>query len=253
MEVHHHPNLNHMPKPWKEYLLEGLMIFLAVTLGFFAESLREHFNDRSKEQEYLRSLVNELKYDTSQYKNILQKIIYLRPILDSMYLNIKKPQRFNYILQARWNTPVNETGVLYQPALTTIQQLESSGNLRLIENKDMAYEIMIYETYVKGNLQHNNLQTQVAADNIYSQEDAMCDEADFSDKLNENMLHNIPKEKSALYDMPLLVKDGVVLNKLANGFINYKGRLYAHSIAIHKSIELATNLIASINEKYNLK
>jgi hypothetical protein len=34
MEVHHHPNLHHEKKPWKEYILEGLMIFFAVTMGF---------------------------------------------------------------------------------------------------------------------------------------------------------------------------------------------------------------------------
>ena len=32
MEVHHHPHPGH--KKFKEYLLEGLMIFVAVTLGF---------------------------------------------------------------------------------------------------------------------------------------------------------------------------------------------------------------------------
>jgi hypothetical protein len=42
MEVHHHPQLEHKPKPWKEYFLEYIMIVLAVTTGFFAESLREH-------------------------------------------------------------------------------------------------------------------------------------------------------------------------------------------------------------------
>ncbi len=31
MEVHHHPDLHHKPKKWKEYFLEFLMIFLAVT------------------------------------------------------------------------------------------------------------------------------------------------------------------------------------------------------------------------------
>ena len=34
MEVHHHPDLHHKPKKWKEYFLEFLMIFLAVTMGF---------------------------------------------------------------------------------------------------------------------------------------------------------------------------------------------------------------------------
>ena len=40
MEVHHHPNLHHTGKHWKEYFLEFLMIFLAVTLWFFAENIR---------------------------------------------------------------------------------------------------------------------------------------------------------------------------------------------------------------------
>jgi hypothetical protein len=41
MEVHHHPDLHHEKKKFKEYLLEFVMIFLAVTLGFFAETIRE--------------------------------------------------------------------------------------------------------------------------------------------------------------------------------------------------------------------
>jgi hypothetical protein len=34
MDVHHHPDLHHKKKNFKEYFLEFLMIFLAVTLGF---------------------------------------------------------------------------------------------------------------------------------------------------------------------------------------------------------------------------
>jgi hypothetical protein len=48
MEVHHHPDIHHKPKKWKEYFLEFLMIFLAVTLGFIAENLREHLTERAK-------------------------------------------------------------------------------------------------------------------------------------------------------------------------------------------------------------
>ncbi len=36
MEVHHHPHVE--KKAFKEYFLEFLMIFLAVTMGFFAEN-----------------------------------------------------------------------------------------------------------------------------------------------------------------------------------------------------------------------
>jgi len=38
MEAHNH---THQPKKWKEYISEFLMLFTAVTLGFFAENLRE--------------------------------------------------------------------------------------------------------------------------------------------------------------------------------------------------------------------
>jgi hypothetical protein len=34
MEVHHHPDLHHEPKKWKEYFLEFLMIFFGSNDGF---------------------------------------------------------------------------------------------------------------------------------------------------------------------------------------------------------------------------
>ena len=74
MEVHHHPQLHHNPKPWKEYLLEYLMILLAVITVFFAESLREHIGDNAKEKEYLSSMITELKFDTVEYNNVLKNI-----------------------------------------------------------------------------------------------------------------------------------------------------------------------------------
>ena len=46
MEVHHHPDLHRKKKNFKEYFLEFLMIFLAVTIGLFAENIREHLDDR---------------------------------------------------------------------------------------------------------------------------------------------------------------------------------------------------------------
>ena len=67
MEVHHHPDLHLKPKRWKEYFLEFLMIFLAVTMGFFAESLRENINNKERLHNYIQSLVSDLKSDLSMY------------------------------------------------------------------------------------------------------------------------------------------------------------------------------------------
>ncbi len=63
MEVHHHPEVE--KKGFKEYILEGLMIFLAVTMGFFAESIRDGISDRAKEYEYITSMVEDARTDTA--------------------------------------------------------------------------------------------------------------------------------------------------------------------------------------------
>jgi hypothetical protein len=69
MEVHHHPHVE--KKSFKEYFLEFVMIFLAVTMGFFAESLREHINDNQKREQYIQSLVEDLETDTARMEDII--------------------------------------------------------------------------------------------------------------------------------------------------------------------------------------
>jgi len=46
MEVLHHAHVE--KKRFREYFLEFLMIFVAVTLGFFAENIREMIGNREK-------------------------------------------------------------------------------------------------------------------------------------------------------------------------------------------------------------
>jgi hypothetical protein len=88
MEVHHHPKVE--KKNFKEYFLEFLMIFLAVTMGFFAENLREHFADKTKEHEFIVSLKEDLVSDTTQFN-------FLLPVSDTFY---EKLDSLYFLLQA---------------------------------------------------------------------------------------------------------------------------------------------------------
>jgi hypothetical protein len=63
MEVHHHPHVE--KKGVKEYFFEFLMIFLAVTLGFIAENIREKISEHKRAKIYAGTLVNDLQADTS--------------------------------------------------------------------------------------------------------------------------------------------------------------------------------------------
>ena len=76
MEVHHHPHVE--KKGFKEYFLEFLMIFMAVTLGFFAESLREHLVNHEKERNYMESMIQDLKTDTAEATQVIavQSVIF---------------------------------------------------------------------------------------------------------------------------------------------------------------------------------
>jgi hypothetical protein len=67
MEVHHH---SHHPKKWKEYITEFLMLFLAVTLGFLAENLREEQIIAHQTESVMAQLYHELQKDTASVHRI---------------------------------------------------------------------------------------------------------------------------------------------------------------------------------------
>src|SRR5215471_21684484 len=68
MEVHKHPHHVTHKKKWGEYLLEFFMLFLAVTLGFFAETIREQSTEHKHAREFAVSMLKDLQDDTTQLK-----------------------------------------------------------------------------------------------------------------------------------------------------------------------------------------
>ncbi len=130
---------------WKHYLFEFFMLFLAVTLGFFVENLREHFVEAQREKQYIRSLIADLKSDQ---KVLAQHIAEVRDglsMMDSMINLLDTPSRIR-----------DHTGQLYfwarlAPRLTplsinnrTFEQLKNAGNFRLIRQMNTSDRIMAY-------------------------------------------------------------------------------------------------------------
>ncbi len=154
MEVHHHPNLHHKPKPWKEYLLEYFMIFLAVMTGFFAESFREHLGERSKEREYIVNIRKDLLAEKNNLE-IWIPSIYARAVkFDTLisYLETPGPAKdgSNMYYLARLST----RNAIFEPSDNTILEMKSSGNLRLIRNRDIVNNLMNIERSLE---QYRNL------------------------------------------------------------------------------------------------
>ena len=66
METHAHHLHNAPGKNFRHYFFEFFMLFLAVFCGFLAENFREHQVEKERGKQYLHSLIEDLRNDTSQ-------------------------------------------------------------------------------------------------------------------------------------------------------------------------------------------
>lgn len=125
------------------------MIFLAVTMGFIAENIREHFVLKKHEKEYMVSLVRDLNNDiaglteseatVTRYVNRAYSILYL--FKNANFKNTSSDiYYFGRTLGLR---------NLWRSNDGTIQQLTYSGGLRLIENKSVIDSIQDYINKLK--------------------------------------------------------------------------------------------------------
>src|ERR1700722_17157597 len=133
MEVHHHPDVHHEKKNFKEYFLEFIMIFLAVTMGFFAENIREHFTEEETLKQNMEMVVNGLKNDTAQINGVIdfnkRKVKYLDTLLSFQGTRIVDSSGFAYIIYKTASV------YYYFSNDASFEQMKSSGSIRLIKNK----------------------------------------------------------------------------------------------------------------------
>jgi len=152
VEVHHHPELPHGEKKrFKEYLLEFIMIFLAVTMGFIAENIREHLSDSSKENEYITGMVKNLEVDTIRLNKVINEnrkqadgIDSLRKVSkDKLSQLIVQDSLYLYTSKYLWYT--ND----FTNDDITLTQLRNAGGYRLIKNNGVLDSIAEYESRMR--------------------------------------------------------------------------------------------------------
>jgi hypothetical protein len=149
MEVHHHPELPHGEnKHFKEYILEFLMIFLAVTMGFIAESMREHLSDGSKEREYITGLIKDLKVDTASLNFTISRGRLQLKGIDTLR-NIPKNKLSEIKVQDSLFMYTTEYLFALNPFKSddiTMIQLRNAGGYRLIRKEGAVDSIALYES-----------------------------------------------------------------------------------------------------------
>ena len=144
MEVHHHAHHAYEKKTWKNYFWEFLMLFLAVFCGFLAENQREHMVEHQRAKVFAANLYEELKKDTTSINLTIENIKRDAGKLDTFCLYSTEKQKRNVsngmlYYYASYTTYIN----FYASENTTIEQLKSSGNLRIMGN-DLSQKINVY-------------------------------------------------------------------------------------------------------------
>jgi hypothetical protein len=170
MEVHHHPHVE--KKNFKEYFLEFLMIFLAVTMGFFAEQIRENFAQRSEEKEFIQSFYEDLSSDENNLPNLIKWAQADVDISDSLKQLLDKAD-----LKTRANEAyvdfrllIRQLGIKIYVSERTISQLQNAGQMRLIQSKVVTDSILDYYKNVEtiSSLQEASLAQKARLRILYS-------------------------------------------------------------------------------------
>ena len=140
MEVHHH---SHHPKKWKEYITEFIMLFLAVSLGFMAENIREHQIEKQREIAYLKNVHEDLKLDLINIDNVFNSNTIRLQAMDTLFKIINN------------NTITNEDVYYYirnlalratfESSHVGLDQIKSAGGLRMVKNPEIISGIQEYE------------------------------------------------------------------------------------------------------------
>lgn len=142
MEVHHH---SHHPKKWKEYVTEFLMLFLAVTLGFFAENQREHLIEGDREKQYMQSLYEDLKKDTTILNNLIRYDTFQTAKLDTTNQLLIENSWDAEKIKLLYRLNLKTAGTMrYNLSERTSAQLKNAGVMRLIESRELSNKISEY-------------------------------------------------------------------------------------------------------------
>jgi len=149
MEVHKHPHHVTHKKKWGEYLLEFVMLFLAVFLGFVAENIRGNSVERHREKEYMESLVNDIKADTANAGVVIRDFLNRQPYIDTIVASFGDMLHGNSKVYAQYRRKAYSSFADFNPSDGTMQQLKNAGGLRLIRNKKVVDSILHYDAAIK--------------------------------------------------------------------------------------------------------
>ena len=260
MEVHQHTHSER--NKFKDYLCEFLMLFLAVTLGFFVENQRDHYVEHQRAKEYAKLLIDDLQIDITELnraEQILNRIIVAG---DSLAIFLDNPDikkvpggklyYYEYWSGWRWN-------VISRDA--TIQQLKNSGSLRYMKStivkKILDYEesikliYLLQEKYEPEKIQNWNLVQKIFDQNYFRQLSRIKAAARDS-SLEYFNLSNRELQTFVTLNIPLGTYDKNMLFEIKNWALNSSWSYQVQIGNLQTAIKKAVIAIEALKNEYHI-
>ncbi len=127
-----------------KFLREFLMLFLAISLGFFVENYREQIIEDKRELDFVNSFKNDLKNDISELDGLILRRKEREIQIDSIYF-IFKYKKFNeYSNDLYFYARYLPRPSRFFANNASIDQLKNSGSLTLIKNQKVIDTLLGY-------------------------------------------------------------------------------------------------------------
>lgn len=248
-----HTRIYRKAKAWTEHVFDFLMIFLAVTLGFFAENLREVYMENLRAKQYAQSLYDDLKIDTAVIQRTYNEKEWLQLKYDSALIiiesnDIRNNNEFIYFIE-RYLT-LND---VFSTQDVTYQQLRSSGNFRYIRNVALYKKISdyynLYSRYlaINGEIGFMNKNEQIE---IEAKLFNVTELISLDNLYPTNFCNLVLPSKRKLFP---ITEDREAIDILYIKIANARTHIATSQVFLVWLKANATNLLIDLKEEYNLE
>ena len=254
MEVHHPHHLTHKKK-WSEYILEFIMLFAAVTLGFFAENVREHQIIEHKTHQNLQSVVLDLKKDSILLQERIQeyttasKFLYQ---LNDIFIDyqLHKISKDDYLEKALSISDSLTFGTSFYINNSSYKNTIASGSFSNISSIELKRTISNYYEVFGAKLNDNNKILDDVAE-YYTVHTLPKPGGRLTDIIDKSESDRVPILKKyylskGLFEKSLLSDDFIIYNQKAIDRIGIY--LYLMKLFNEKNTELINLLNQSLSE-----
>jgi hypothetical protein len=250
MEVHAH---SHTPrKKWTHYFWEFLMLFLAVSLGFYAENLREGNLHKKEVKTQLQSLLSDLETDINLFDSVIDRNTFSAQMCDSL-VELLHSETINAPAAYYAARSVTANIGYYYANSKSFDQMKNSGLLRYIKPKKLLDSIGSYYISFQWLANQSDL-LRLKVDEIHKGNVLLFDSYVFQQMMNIGLTTS--GGRRLVINRPagnpeLLSKDFKDRNTVAMNYHYYSSTVKFFKRTAIVQRELATRLIALIKKEYH--